>query len=132
MSISQKTASVAVILALVGIVAVAVHRHHVKQATAASQLYNDAVPIPKGAARISAAVLRQLTSSDFTVVTDLRYLPAPVKESFCNVEDCNYASTKFDMVNPGETMSTDYILPGVPNKRLILCCAQQGLGDSCL
>jgi hypothetical protein len=23
------------------------------------------------------------------------------------------------MVNPGETMSTDYILPGVPNKRLV-------------
>jgi len=50
---------------------------------------------------------------------DLRYLPSRVKESFCNVEDCNYGGTKFDMVNPDETMSTDYILPGVPNKLLV-------------
>ena len=42
-----------------------------------------------------------------------------MKESFCNVEACNYGGTKFDMVNPDETMSTDYILPGVPNKRLV-------------
>jgi hypothetical protein len=59
-----------------------------------------------------------LSPGDFTVVTDLRYLPSRVTESFCNVEDCNYGGTKF-MVNPGETMSTDYILPGVPNKRLV-------------
>jgi hypothetical protein len=119
MSISLKTASVVVILALVGIIAVAVHRHRVNQAIAASQLYNDTAPIPKDSPRISASVLRQLASADFSVVTDLRYLPSRVKESFCNVEECNYRGIKFDMVNPGETMSTDYILPGVPNKRLV-------------
>jgi hypothetical protein len=26
---------------------------------------------------------------------------------------------KFDMVNPGDTMSSDYIIEGVPNKRLV-------------
>ncbi len=119
MSISLKTACVLVILALLGIVAITVHRHRVKQDTTASQLYNDTASIPKGAPSISAPVLRQLTSGDFTVVMDLRFLPSRVKESFCNVEDCNYGSTKFDMVNPGETMSTDLILPGVPNKRLV-------------
>ncbi len=119
MSISLKTAFVVVILALLGIVALGVHRHRVNQATTASQLYNDTAPIPKGAPRISASVLRWVASADFSVVTDLRYLPTRVKESFCNVEDCNYGGTKFDMVNPGETMSTDYILPGVPNKRLV-------------
>jgi hypothetical protein len=119
MSISLKTAFVVVILALLGIAVLAVHRHRVNQATAASQFYDDTSPIPKGAPRTSASVLRQLTSADFSVVMDLRYLPSRVKESFCNVEACNYGGTKFDMVNPDETMSTDYILPGVPNKRLV-------------
>jgi hypothetical protein len=116
-STSLKTACLIVTLALFGIVAIAVQRHRVKQGTAVSQLYNDTLPIAKGAPRIPASVLRQLTSADFMVVRDLRLLPSRVKESFCNVEDCE--RDKFDMVNPGETMSTDYFLPGVPNKRLV-------------
>jgi hypothetical protein len=119
MSMSLKTACVVVILTLLGVVAITVHRHRLKKATAASQLYNDTAPIPKGAPRISASVLRQLTSANFRVVTDLRFLPSRVKESFCDVEDCSYRGDKFDMVNPGDTMSNDYILPGVPNKRLV-------------
>jgi hypothetical protein len=119
MRLSLKIACVVTILALLGIVAVAVHRHRLKQDTAVSQLYNETAPIAKGAPRIPASALGPLTSADFMVVTNLRYLPSRVKESFCNVEDCDYVGIKFDMVNPGETMSTDYILPGVPNKRLV-------------
>ncbi len=119
MRVSLKIACVVTILALLGIVAVAVHRHRLKQDTAVSQLYNETAPIAKGAPRIPASALGPLTSADFMVVTNLRYLPSRVKESFCNVEDCNYVGIKFDMVNPGEPMSTDYILPGVPNKRLV-------------
>jgi hypothetical protein len=127
MKISLKIASGVLVLALLGIVSIAVHLHRRKQLAAASELYNDIAPISKGAPRISVSVLRQLTSEDFTVVTDLRYLPSQVKKSFCNVEDCNYHDTKFDMVNPGERMSTDYILPGVPNKRLVFA----GLNNDC-
>lgn len=41
-----------------------------------------------------------------------------VKGSFCNIEKCNFVGVKFDMVNSGEAMSTDALIPGVPNKRL--------------
>lgn len=41
-----------------------------------------------------------------------------MKGSFCNIENCNFVGVKFDMVNPGKAMSTDYIIPGVPNKQL--------------
>jgi hypothetical protein len=119
MRLSLKIACVVTILALLGIVAVAVNRHRLKEDTAVSQLYNEIASIAKGAPRIPASALGPLASADFMVVTNLRYLPSRVKESFCNVEDCNYVGIKFDMVNPGETMSTDYILPVVPNKRLV-------------
>lgn len=119
MRVSRKIVCTVVILALLGILTVAVHRHRVQQSAAISQLYIGAAVIPRGAPRISASVLHQLASADFIVVTDLRYLPLIVKESFCKIEMCNYVGIKFDMVNPGETMSTDYILPRVPNKRLV-------------
>jgi hypothetical protein len=47
---------------------------------------------------------------NFVIVTDVRALPESVKGSFCNVEKCNFVGVKFDMVNPGEAMSTDYII----------------------
>ena len=119
MRLSFKIAWVAAILVLLGIAGLAVHRHRSRQATALSQLYSGIAPIPKGAPRITPSAHHQLLSADFTVVTDLRYLPSGVKQSFCNVEECNYVGTKFDMVNPGSVMSTDYIIPGVPNKRLV-------------
>ena len=53
-----------------------------------------------------------------TIVTDVRKLPESVRVSFCNIEKCNFVGVKFDMVNPSETMSTDYVIPGVPNKQL--------------
>ena len=52
-------------------------------------------------------------------MTDIRQLPSRVKDSFCNVQHCNYVGVKFDMVNPDETNSTDLIVPGVPNRRLV-------------
>ncbi len=118
MRLSLKIACVVTILVLLGVAGIAVHCHRLKQAAALSQLYNRIMPIPKGAPRIPPSALRQLLSADFAVITDLRYLPSGVKESFCNVEHCNYVDIKFDMVNPGNAMSTDYMIPGVPNKRL--------------
>jgi hypothetical protein len=67
---------------------------------------------------MALAQLDKLMHENFLVVTEVRKLPESVKASFCNIEQCNLVGVKFDMVNPGETMSTDYIIPGVPNKQL--------------
>jgi len=82
-----------------------------------SSLVN-ALPIPKGVPTISLPELDKLIHEDFVLVTDIQKLPESVKVSFCNIEKCNFVGVKFDMVNPGETMSTDYIIPDVPNKQL--------------
>ena len=109
-----KTTFLGGIVILLGAAAITMRWH--RQAVAVSHLYSGAISIPKGAPRIPMSTLRQLTSADFTVVTDLRFVPLAVKESFCNIEECHqHVGNNFDMVNPGETMSTDYILPGVPN-----------------
>ena len=67
---------------------------------------------------MSLGQLDKLMHGDFLIVTDIRKLPEAVKTSFCNIEQCNFVAVKFDMVNPGEAMSTDYIIAGVPNKQL--------------
>lgn len=77
-----------------------------------------ALPIPKSGSTMSFPELDKLIHEDYVIVTDVRKLPETVKLSFCNIEKCNFVGVKFDMVNPGEPMSTDYIIPGVPNKQL--------------
>ena len=107
------------LLVLLVVTITVVRRHRVRQALAIAQLYEGARPVTVNAPSIPVPVLRQLLNADFEVVTNLRYVPPPVKESFCNIEKCDYVGVKFDMVNPGDTMSTDYIIAGVPNKRLV-------------
>jgi len=77
-----------------------------------------ALPTPRNGPMMSLTELDRLIHEDFVIVTDVRKLPESVKVSFCNIEKCNFVGVKFDMVNPGEAMSTDYIIPGVPNKQL--------------
>lgn len=78
---------------------------------------------------MSLVQLDKLIHENFVIVTDVRKLPESVKGSFCNIEKCNFVGVRFDMVNPGETMSTDAIIPGVPNKRLRLAALN---GDSAI
>ena len=96
-----------------------VRSHRVRQAVAITRLYDGVRPVPVDAPHISAPALRQLVNADFEIVTNLGSVPSAVKESFCNIEKCDYVGVKFDMVNPGDTMSTDYMIEGVPNKRLV-------------
>jgi hypothetical protein len=77
-----------------------------------------ALPAPKNGSTMNLPELDKLFHEDFVIVTDVRKLPESVKVSFCNIEKCNFVGVKFDMVNPGEAMSTDYRIPGVPNKQL--------------
>jgi hypothetical protein len=117
-----RSVRVVIALSLLTVVAVAVsaaRRHRVRQAIAIAEVYKDIRPVPTNAPHIPALVLAQLVNADFKIVTNLRYVPSSVKESFCNVERCNYIGVKFDMVNPGDIMSTDNIIEGVPNKRLV-------------
>src|SRR5262249_11847579 len=51
------------------------------------------------------------------VIRDFRQIPPAVLSSFVNL--IRQEGTKPPMVNPGEEMSTDMILPGVPSRRLI-------------
>jgi hypothetical protein len=104
---------------LLAVSVIAVRRHRVRQATAIAELYEGIRPLPTNASRIPVPVVTQLVNADYEVVTNLQYVPSPVKDSFCNIERCNYVGVKFDMVNPGDTMSTDDIIEGVPNKRLV-------------
>ena len=104
------------LLIVLAVAMIAVRRHRVRQAIAIAELYEAIRPVPTNAPRIPAPVLSQLVNADFKVVTNLRDIPSPVKDSFCNIEWCNYMGVKFDMVNPGDTMSTDYIIEGVPQQ----------------
>ncbi len=76
------------------------------------------VPLQKGSETMILAQLDKLMHENFVIVTDVHKLPESVKGSFCNIEKCNFVGVKFDMVNPGEVMSSDDAIPGVPNKRL--------------
>lgn len=75
-------------------------------------------PIEKAASTITLSELDALVRQNFSLVTKVADLPETVRTSFCNIEHCNFKGVKFDMVNPGDPMSTDYVIPGVPNKRL--------------
>jgi len=77
-----------------------------------------AMPISKSGPMLTLPELDNLINENFVVVSDIGKLPESVKLSFCNIEKCNFVGVKFDMVNPGEAMSTDAIFPGIPNKRL--------------
>jgi hypothetical protein len=76
------------------------------------------VPLQKLSATMSLAQLDKVMHENFVIVTDVRKPPESVKGSFCNIEKCNFVGVKFNMVNPGEVTSADYIIPGVPNKQL--------------
>jgi hypothetical protein len=49
-----------------------------------------------------------------------RQIPDSIKQSFTNV-----TGLPFDMNDPGDPMSTDYIIPGVPTRQLVFA----GVGD---
>jgi hypothetical protein len=75
--------------------------------------YRGLRPIPASAPRIPSSELDRPLVANFTVIRDFRQIPSAVLSSFVNL--VGQEGTKPPMVNPGEEMSTDLILPGVPS-----------------
>jgi hypothetical protein len=79
-------------------------------------------PLAKNGPILKAEEVDGLLNSDFRIVRRVQQVPSVVKQDFPSLHD----NEPFAMVNPGQEMSTDMILPGVPNKRLVFA----GLADS--
>jgi hypothetical protein len=65
--------------------------------------------------------VQSLLAQNFQIVRRVRKVPASVKQSWENV-----VHLPFDMNNPGDTLSGDLIIPGVPSRQLMFA----GIGQS--
>jgi hypothetical protein len=79
-------------------------------------------PLPEGAHALTTAEVQNILTADFNLIRRVQQIPAPVKADYTA-----FANEPFEMVNPGQTRSTDGIIPGVPNKELVLV----GLTGNC-
>ena len=82
----------------------------------------EVTPLSKGTRTLTTREVDDLLAANFNIVQRVQQIPAAVKGDYTAL-----ANEPFEMVNPGQTMSTDYIIPGVPNKKLVLV----GLADQC-
>jgi hypothetical protein len=71
-------------------------------------------PIPSTPRILSTAEVEKILQDAFTVVRKVSLVPDAVKKDYSLI-----AQQPFRMVNPGQAMSTDAIIPGVPNKALV-------------
>jgi len=74
----------------------------------------DVNPIQKNARVLEQNEVQNLLGSQFVVVRRVRQVPPALKQSFTNFTDL-----PFDMNDPGERIGTDFIIPGVPSRRLV-------------
>jgi len=79
-------------------------------------------PLPKSVPAFTPAEVEEILSADFILIRRVQQIPAPVKADYTAL-----ANQPFEMVNPGQTRSTDAIIPGVPNKELVFV----GLAGDC-
>jgi hypothetical protein len=70
--------------------------------------------LPGSVPILAAADVEDLLGREFRVVRNVRQIPSVVKQDFLSL-----TNRPFEMVNPGQEMSTDDILPNVPNERLV-------------
>jgi hypothetical protein len=71
-------------------------------------------PIPKNARVLGTPEVSSLLGSQFVLVRKVRLLPVALKQSFTN-----FTSLQLDMSDPGERIGTDFVVPGVPSRRLV-------------
>jgi hypothetical protein len=79
-------------------------------------------PLPKSVPALTPAEVEEILSADFILIRRVQQIPAPVKADYTAL-----ANQPFEMENPGQTRSTDAIIPGVPNKELVFV----GLAGDC-
>lgn len=72
-------------------------------------------PLPKDARQLTNAEVEEILTADFILIRRVQQIPASVKADYSLL-----ANAPFEMVNPGQTRSTDAIISGVPNKELVL------------
>jgi hypothetical protein len=82
----------------------------------------EVAPLPKDARILTAGEIDALLAADFDIVHRVQQIPREVKADYTQL-----TTEPFEMVNPGQAMSTDLILAGVPNKKLVLV----GIADEC-
>jgi hypothetical protein len=78
-------------------------------------------PIQKNARILSPNEVESLLGSQFVVLRTVGQVPPALKQSFTN-----FTGLPFDMNDPGERIGTDFIIPGVPSRRLVFAA----LGDN--
>jgi hypothetical protein len=91
-------------------------------AAAAVWLYRAHSPAPafnvtatqKNARILTQNEVENLLGSQFVVVRKARQVPPALKQSFTN-----FTGLPFDMNDPGERLGTDFVIPGVPSRRLV-------------
>ncbi len=91
-------------------------------AALATAVYRQGAPAPplkvsptqKDARFLTQNEVERLLGSQLQVVRRVDQVPPALRQSFSNL-----ANVSFEMVNPGRPMSTDYIIPGVPSRRLV-------------
>ena len=72
------------------------------------------VPTQKNARTLTQSEVENLLGSQVVVVRKVRQVPTALKQSFTN-----FTGLPFDMNDPGERIGTDFIIPGVPSRRLV-------------
>lgn len=70
--------------------------------------------LPNTAPFLMTADVENLLGREFRIIRRVQQVPNVMKQDFSSL-----TNLPFEMVNPGQEMSTDNILPNVPNKRLV-------------
>jgi len=80
---------------------------------------------PLGAASrtLTDSEVQSLLAQNFQIVRRVQQVPASIKQSWENV-----VHLPFDMNNPGDTLSGDLIIPGVPSRQLMFAGISQSAG----
>ena len=97
-----------VVITAAAIAAVGFHRAHSPAPTFT------VVPTQKSARTLTQSEVESLLGSQFVVLRKVRQVPPALKQSFTN-----FTGLPFDMNDPGERIGTDFIIPGVPSRRLV-------------
>jgi len=88
-------------------------------------LWAPAFPVPPLAEHPRVLTLDEVErtlQSDFLIIRTVQRVPSKVRQDYSKL-----TGESFDMQNPGGLMTADVIVPGVPNRRLVLV----GLGRDC-